>query len=122
MGYAIVLQASIPETTFNCARLTITINYSSLIGYPQTHQALTTIFLYHYMDCEKAIERDSQKEPASRAVPNDTMVIELVKSPSFEDKIVDGAALDYSGAAKKTDPREIELVKKLDWHIMVRIL
>lgn len=26
--------------------------------------------------------------------------------------------IDYSGAAKKTDPREIALVKKLDWYIM----
>lgn len=28
------------------------------------------------------------------------------------------AGIDYSGAAKKTDPREIKLVKKLDWYIM----
>ena len=26
--------------------------------------------------------------------------------------------LDYSGAAEKTDPVEIKLVKKLDWYIM----
>jgi len=45
------------------------------------------------------------------------MATELIKSPSL--RIVD---LDYSGATKKTDPREIELVKKLDWHIMIRVL
>lgn len=28
------------------------------------------------------------------------------------------AGLDYSGAHKKTDPKEIALVKKLDWYIM----
>lgn len=26
--------------------------------------------------------------------------------------------VDYSGAHKKTDPAEITLVRKLDWHIM----
>lgn len=29
-----------------------------------------------------------------------------------------GAAGDYSGAAKKTDPEEIALVRKLDYRIM----
>lgn len=34
-------------------------------------------------------------------------------------KDVEGeVAVDYSGAAKKTDPAEIALVKKLDWYIM----
>ena len=31
---------------------------------------------------------------------------------------VDSAIRDYSGAHEKTDPREIKLVKKLDWWIM----
>lgn len=29
-------------------------------------------------------------------------------------------SLDYTGAAKKTDPEEIKLVRKLDYRIMVR--
>jgi hypothetical protein len=29
-----------------------------------------------------------------------------------------GGRIDYSGAHDKTDPKEIALVKKLDWYIM----
>ncbi|KXT10263.1 hypothetical protein AC579_6615 [Pseudocercospora musae] len=35
-----------------------------------------------------------------------------------EEKRPQAARMDYSGAAKKTDPKEIKLVKKLDWYIM----
>lgn len=31
------------------------------------------------------------------------------------------AGVDYTGAAKKTDPEEIALVRKLDWMIMVSV-
>lgn len=44
--------------------------------------------------------------------------VESISSIPQAEKAV--PALDYSGASKKTDPREIALVKKLDWHIMVR--
>lgn len=33
-------------------------------------------------------------------------------------KVGNEGRLDYSGAAKKTNPAEIALVKKLDWYIM----
>jgi len=76
------------------------------------------------IDYEKAIATkvDSREEPVYRVVPSTIIATESIKSPSLECGTVSGAALDYSGAAKKTDPREIKLVKKLDWHIMVRIL
>lgn len=34
----------------------------------------------------------------------------------------DDEPVDYSGAHEKTNPREIALVKKLDWKIMVSLL
>lgn len=34
-------------------------------------------------------------------------------------KPVNGEKVDEFGASTKTDPREIALVKKLDWHMMV---
>jgi hypothetical protein len=32
-----------------------------------------------------------------------------------------GAAADYTGAERKSDPEEIALVRKIDWRLMVRI-
>lgn len=60
-------------------------------------------------------------EPAVTVAPT------AMSERSFNKEVLDEyanneAKLDYSGAAKKTDPREIRLVKKLDWYIMVFIL
>jgi hypothetical protein len=41
-----------------------------------------------------------------------------VRSNSEKNDIEAKPGADYSGAVKKTDPREIALVKKLDWRIM----
>lgn len=32
-----------------------------------------------------------------------------------------GGLVDYTGSVAKTDPREIALVRKIDWRLMVRI-
>lgn len=65
-----------------------------------------------------------QGAPRSEAVP---MTIDAEKQDAshkeFEGEVVDDEkkqqATDYSGAAKKTDPAEIKLVRKLDLWIMV---
>lgn len=36
-----------------------------------------------------------------------------------EKKVVSDEERDYTGTAKKTDPEEIALVRKLDWRVMV---
>ena len=36
----------------------------------------------------------------------------------FPEKLERQPTFDYSGAHRKTDPKEIALVKKLDWYIM----
>lgn len=59
--------------------------------------------------------------PTASAVSKDMKAAEI--EGSFVGKEVDNASPeggDYSGAAKKTDPAEIALVKKLDRMIMVR--
>lgn len=43
-----------------------------------------------------------------------------VDDEHIEDSKKRNGNVDYSGAANKTDPKEIALVKKLDWRIMVR--
>lgn len=35
-------------------------------------------------------------------------------------KPVAGGNVDYTGSVAKTDPREIALVRKIDWRLMVR--
>ncbi len=52
--------------------------------------------------------------------------IEDLKSPvqeqvEFAEDLKPQIKTDYSGAQEKTDPREIELIKKLDRWIMVRV-
>ena len=41
------------------------------------------------------------------------------QSPPKSDECVKVAQIDYSGAAKKTCPKEIKLVRKLDMYLMV---
>jgi hypothetical protein len=36
----------------------------------------------------------------------------------YPEKLERATTFDYSGAHRKTDPKEIRLVKKLDWYIM----
>lgn len=51
---------------------------------------------------------------------NNTIIGDEKKTGIIEDveTLKPSATTDYSGAADKTDPREIALVKKLDWRIM----
>lgn len=55
---------------------------------------------------------------------DDKNTISHVESPDHDDvqKPVNGEKLDEFGASAKTDPKEIALVKKLDWHMMVGAL
>jgi hypothetical protein len=46
--------------------------------------------------------------------------VESVYDPAME-KAQNGEVLDEFGAHAKTDPKEIALVKKLDWYILVRV-
>jgi hypothetical protein len=50
------------------------------------------------------------------AKPMTQMVDTLSEKGSKHD--VESSGADYSGAVAKTDPKEIALVKKLDWRIM----
>jgi hypothetical protein len=50
----------------------------------------------------------SHTETLSPTQTNDDFLEKLDRQPTF----------DYSGAHRKTDPKEIRLVKKLDWYIM----
>jgi hypothetical protein len=47
--------------------------------------------------------------------------IDAATEPEADQKVFteDDPNADYTGVAKKTDPEEIKLVKKLDWMIMV---
>ena len=47
--------------------------------------------------------------------------IQHVDTYGSDKKEVEVVGRDYAGAAEKTDPVEIALVKKLDWRIMVRL-
>ena len=50
----------------------------------------------------------------------DECTIDHVNSVVEDEKPFQTGERDYTGTAKKTDPEEIRLVKKLDWCIMVR--
>lgn len=55
-------------------------------------------------------------------VPTSTVALEKGVLPAADEDALSkpdpGVKLDYSGAAKKTDPAEIKLVRKLDRWIM----
>lgn len=55
---------------------------------------------------------------------DDKNTISHVEAPDDDDvqKPDSGEKVDEFGASAKTDPREIALVKKLDWHMMVGAL
>lgn len=55
---------------------------------------------------------------------DDKNTISHVEAPEQDDiqKPANGEKVDEFGASAKTDPREIALVKKLDWHMMVGAL
>lgn len=61
----------------------------------------------------------STEKSAKANLPEAEMVESLNDSKEITDSDVErNAAADYSGAVKKTDPKEIALVKKLDYRIM----
>lgn len=44
----------------------------------------------------------------------------VLEAPEVDEKrVVSDEERDYTGTAKKTDPEEIALVRKLDWRVMV---
>lgn len=55
---------------------------------------------------------------------DDKNAISHVEAPDQDDiqKPPNADAVDEFGASTKTDPREIALVRKLDWHMMVGAL
>ena len=71
--------------------------------------------------------KDPAPAPAAQATQHadiqkqDTLHEEHIGSAGrIDDPEKPGLLLDYSGAAAKTDPEEVRLVRKLDWRIMVR--
>lgn len=64
------------------------------------------------------------------AAKNQEAIIESEKNTRHYDEKADlesvkpvaGGNVDYTGSVAKTDPREIALVRKIDWRLMVRKL
>jgi hypothetical protein len=52
----------------------------------------------------------------------DATHVERVMTGDEKMPVAEDVNRDHTGAAKKTDPEEIKLVRKLDWCIMVRPL
>lgn len=66
---------------------------------------------------------NTQPEMTTRAPEDDKSKITHVEADDQHDmsKPVMGENIDEFGAAAKTDPKEIALVRKLDWFMMVRL-
>lgn len=62
---------------------------------------------------------DFAMEKRETSVSRDEYAIDHVNSVVEDEKPQDNQQRDWTGTAKKTDPEEIKLVRKLDWWIMV---
>jgi hypothetical protein len=78
-------------------------------NFPNPHQSTTIIS--HFVHINMATTTHQSKEAPDFAHVNS--VLEDEKPAQVEER-------DWTGTAKKTDPEEIRLVKKLDLWIMVR--
>lgn len=59
-------------------------------------------------------------EPSEKRASRDEKIDHVQEGEYVEKQLPQSdAAVDYAGGAKKTDPEEIKLVRKLDWMIMV---
>lgn len=59
--------------------------------------------------------------------PQDTIISSEKNTREYDEKAdlesikpVAGGNVDYTGSVAKTDPKEIALVRKIDWRLMVR--
>jgi len=68
---------------------------------------------------DSALHYENAKRPQDDQNIIKSRAIEILGSHDGRDeKLECHENVDYAGAHKKTDPAEIALVKKLDWHIM----
>jgi hypothetical protein len=74
-----------------------------------------------------SVFKRKRREASMAAKPQDAIIESEKGTRHYDEKAdlesikpVGGGNVDYTGSVAKTDPREIALVRKIDWRLMVR--